>query len=258
MRHIFIFCSPRTGGTWVGKLLDACSEVKYLWESDHPHFHGARHMMNWPVKNPDEFRRRVVAFLPHVDIKPHFAKGDVEAAVYKMAHAFPMVTVGGGRVASWSEDRLIRTRTSLDAKVLHVVRHPTRWAASVHGWAPRPPRIMIKTLDLYTESNVSFHRRHAGEPWYRLVVHDRLTACLRSLISGILDFCGLRPSPALETYLELTHSMDTMGSPHLHQTIMRPATVLNRWKDYHETEVVMHAEELARSAWDGIFEPIVH
>jgi len=250
-KHIFVVGTARTGTTWLGKLLDTCRNVKYLWEPDHVHLRRNDVITKWNLDDPVEFRRRIMGFEPHVPILPEFNKGEIDTVVSKLITVLGAVrTDGHGDRDPWAVSFFKSFREKLDAKVLHIVRHPVRWAASVMRWGARPLDKMFGVLDYYTKVNMAFWERYKDEPWYRIMIHDRLTIDTEKELDGIMEFCGLEGGKQLEQFLQKTHSRDSTVSPHMHATVMRKATVLNRWRDQKlNIRIVRYANQLANDRW---------
>lgn len=257
-KHILIVGTARTGTTWLGKLLDTCRNVKYLWEPDHAHLRGDDVITRWNIDDPAELRKHVMEFKPHVPILPEFDKDEIDTVVSKMITVLGAVrTDSHGDRDPWAAPFFEAFREKLDAKVLHIVRHPVRWAASIMRWGGRPLDKMLAILDYYTKVNMAFWARYKDESWYRLVLHDSLTEYTEEEITEIMKFCDLDGGKQLEQFLRKTHAQDTPVSPHKHATVMTKATVLNRW--CHQRlgpEIVLAANQLARDKWAPHFCPL--
>jgi hypothetical protein len=254
MKHVFIVCSPRTGGTWLGKLFDTSPGVKYLWEPNHGIHHAGDEMYTWRLDEPQHVRAKVEAFTPHVDIPPRFSKHAVECAVYKTSGP---LSEGNQALALELARRFFEMRRVLDAKVIHLVRHPVRWAASVARWSSRDNASMMESIREYTRMNIDFRNSHRNHEWYTMVRHENVIDDPVNKMQRLFDFVGVSRSIAFDEFIEEMHSYDGPDDPHCHTVYARKSTPLDRWKtSYKNWFIVRYANEVTRESWKGIYEPL--
>lgn len=224
LRNILIIGHARTGGTWVGNLLNTAPNVKYLWEPNSLEHHRKDQMPAWDLNDPIAVWCRVYLFKPHVPIRPEFPKGEIDTAVYKLHTVLGDIA---RHPVKWNAALFERVRNALDAKVIHLVRHPTRWAASILRWGAK--HLTLPSHELYARSNREFHDRYSGKDWYRLFRHEDLLAS-RDYIDGLFGFSGLDQGQAFVEYQAEMHSEDRDIEPDHHSTVMKSSTVLDRWQ----------------------------
>lgn len=257
INHIIIACQARTGGTWFGKLFDTCPNVKYLWEPDKRNWHPYDCMWDWDFDNQSELNKSIFSFKPHVDIKPHFKKGEIDTALYKMMTILPVISHQDFCKGDIAHNEFEAIQKKLNAKVLHLIRHPVRWAASVQKWGPRNNEKMKQALEFYTSHNIKFYETYKEKVWYRLIKYDDMVLNTEKEILTIFNFCNLKPPPPLYKYLQQCHLRNSRGSPHLHKTIMKKETVLNGWKTlYKNNEIIDYANHLTAKHWSNFYEPL--
>lgn len=242
LKFILILCHARTGGTWLGQLFDTCPNVKYLWEPDAPQHHLSEHLPAWNLDDPVELWCRTYLFRNHLEIKPHFPKTVMDTAVIKEHTA-----LGDMRRHSvkWTWRLVEKIRKGLDAKVIHLVRHPTRWTASMLRWMP--PHMSYPSQELYATRNRECNEHFQGEPWYRMVRHEDLIRD-HSLILEMVRFCGLEPSPALKMFLNLMHSEDLDVSKKERTTVMTVGALTDRWRGM-SSHYIEQAEKATAEHW---------
>ncbi len=243
LKFILIFCHARTGGTWLGQLFDTCPNVKYLWEPDAPQHHLSEHLPAWNLEDPVELWCRSYLFKNHLEIQPHFPKTAMDTAVIKEHTALGDMA---RHSVKWNWKLVEKIRAGLDARVIHLVRHPTRWTASMLRWMG--PHMSYASQELYARRNREFYERYKGEPWYRLVRHEDLIRN-HSLILELLSFCGLEPSPALTEFLETMNCEDRDTSKKQRNTVMTVGTLMQRWRGMPVRDIEQ-AEEFTAEHWD--------
>lgn len=242
LRHVFIVCHARTGGTWTGQLLNTCPNVKYLWEPNAPQHHRADQMPAWDVTDWLHVWCRVQLFKTHIPIRPTFPKQQMDTAVYKLHTVLGDMT---RPAVKWTPAMFERIRKYLDAKVIHLVRHPTRWTASIIRWMPE--YMNAQAHDLYAEANRAFHDRYHSEPWYRLYRHDDLVTT-PGVIDGLFGFAELDQSEAFFQFQQQMHSKDVDHDDHDRNTIMTQRALLEKWRDMPEKWIDL-AEETTDKHW---------
>lgn len=242
LRHIFIVAHARTGGTWLGKLFDVFPNVKYLWEPNAFQHPRPEHMGNWDLDDPVSIWCRAYLFKNHIPILPVFEKSQMEIAVYKLHQVLGDIA-RHGTFWNWPMFELIREK--LQAQVIHLVRHPMRWSASVARWGPE--HLTLESHEIYALRNREFWDRYAGKPWYQMVRHEDLVESRERIRQLILGH-GLVPSRRFEAFCEMTHSGDGDPDPHAHSIMMKPDTVLDRWKEL-PSRIQEVADRYTREAW---------
>lgn len=242
LRHVFIVCHARTGGTWTGQLLNTCPRVKYIWEPNAPQHHRAEQMPAWDVTDWLRVWCRVHLFTPHIPIRPTFPKAPINTAVYKLHTVLGDMT---RPAVKWTPAMFDRMRKYLDAKVIHLVRHPTRWTASMLRWMPE--YLNVNAHDLYAESNRAFHDRYMREDWYRLFRHEDL---IRNpdAIDALFGFAGLQQGPAFVEYQAEMHSKNVDNDDQDRNTIMTQNALLEKWREIPEKFIDM-AEDFTNRYW---------
>lgn len=248
MRHVFILATARTGGTWFGKVMDTAPYVKYLWEPDSHRRPLGERFPQWEHGDPEKMLARIENFEPHQRILPEFPKKGMTTAVYKLYSVCGDVSF---MLDDWA-DEFLEIREKLDAKVIHLVRHPVRWLASVARWSDRPLR---HCLELYNQGNRAFLERCAGQPWYKAVTHEDATRMSRVVFPTVLEFCNIVYDRLFHDFLGEMHTRDENPDPDNHSTIMTRHTVLMRWKDLDADDIKM-ANEMTDRYWSGIYEPL--
>lgn len=249
MRHVLIVCSERTGGTWFGKLFDTCSNVKYLWEPDHKQFHPHDPMQSWDTSDGKTVEKAVWSFIPHCRIDPTFEKARVNTAVYKVCAAVNVFQ------EDWLDTAFNRIRHDLDAKVIHLVRHPVRWAASVDRWSPMDDEKMRDAILRYTTRNLKFRADFWHEDWYRFLRHEDVLENPTHVMDTVFRFSGLARSEAFDRFVREMNSYDGPNDPHKHTVYALKSTALDRWKiTYRNWPIVSYANGVVEGNWKGIYE----
>ena len=144
----------------------------------------------------------------------------------------------------------------LNAKIIHLIRHPVRWVASIQRWGPRSRSSMNLSLWIYIYANMAFHYSAHTQPWYYLVRHEDLVLNEHNDIEQLLNFCRLRPNEELYTFLTHCHKTDSYASPHLHETNMTKKTILDRWKKNEDKRIIQYANKLTAQYWSSLYQPL--
>lgn len=256
MKHIMVICHARTGATWLCQLFNTCPNVKHLWEPDF--FLSSADFLNWNFKNAEEVENNVLSFKPHVDIKPYFPKTTIDTAVYKLITILGVISYNDFCRDRIKHREFKRIRKRLDAKVIHLIRHPVRWAASIQRWGPRDNKRMKQALKFYIRNNLAFYAAYCKKPWYVLIKHEDLLKEAEAEILRLFKFCSLKPTAQLYDYLKICHSKDSQGEVDLHETIMTKNTILNRWKaEYKDEEIIDYANRLTLKYWPKFYKPLL-
>lgn len=240
----------------MGQLFNTCPNVKYLWEPDL--FLSGADFLKWNFNNTKEVERKILSFKAHVDIKPHFQKTKIDTAVYKLITILGVISYNDFCKDEIKHRRFKRIRKKLDAKVIHLIRHPVRWAASIQRWGPRDDVRMKQVLDFYIRNNLKFYNAYRKNDWYIFIKHEDLIEGTETEILRLFKFCNLVPSKQLYDYLEICHSKDIDEYVHNHETIMRKDTILNRWKaEYRNKEIIDYANKLTVKYWSKFYKPLL-
>ncbi len=248
MRHVFILATARTGGTWFGKVLDTGPHVKYIWEPDSHRRPMLGRFRQWPHEDWRAMRRVIEDYRGHQAILPEFPKKCVTTAVYKMTTVCADVAFV---IDEWM-DEFLEIREKLDAKVIHLLRHPARWAASVLRWGDRP---LETSLRMYGERDRAFHDRCTGARWYKAVKHEDATLYAKTVFSHIFFWCMISYTREFHNFITRMHDEDHKPKPDDHSTVMKKRTVLDRWRDLNP-EALALANDAVRKYWTGIYEPL--
>jgi hypothetical protein len=203
----------------------------------------------WEHGDPEKMRARIEDYVPHQPILPEFPKKRITTAVYKLCTVCGDVAF---MVDEWS-DEFLRIREKLDAKVIHLMRHPARWAASIARWTSRPLR---QCLQVYSEGNLAFLARCAGKPWYKAVKHEDATRMPRAVFADVFRFCNIVYGEEWARFLWKMHSKDHDTNPDRHSTIMTKDTVMRRWRDLDADDLLL-ANEMVTEYWSGIYERVL-
>lgn len=245
LRHVMIVCHARTGGTWLGQVLNTDPGVKYLWEPNAYQQPVPNHIPNWRVEDDVEVWCRVYLFRPHLAILPEFAKGEMRTAVYKLHTVLGDVARPG---VKWTRPLFERIRYALDAQVIHLVRHPVRWAASMRRWMPS--HLNDLTTSIYTDGNAEFWEHYAYESWYRLVRHEDVVGN-RAALSELMEWCGLEATSSFDEFVGEMNAADIDTSKQQRTTVMTVDTLLNRWRELPEKILGQMQHVTARWKWAG-------
>lgn len=248
MRHVFILATARTGGTWFGKVMDSGPHVKYLWEPDSHRRAIPERFRQWPLDDPEELRKVIEEYKGHQTILPTFPKKRVTTALYKLYS----VCVDVAFVVDEWMDQFLEIREKLDAKVIHLLRHPARWSASVLRWGDRP---LETSLRLYSERNRSFFDRCTGTNWYKAVKHEDATMYPKTVFSHLFFWCMISYTREFYDFLAEMHTRDHNPKPDDHSTIMKKRTVLDRWRELDPEQLAL-ANEVVRKDWEGVYETL--
>lgn len=248
MRHVFIIATARTGGTWFGKVLDTGPYVKYLWEPDSHRRSMEERFRQWNHADPEDVRDRIEWYEGHQTILPVFPKKTITTAVYKLYSVCGDVA---GEIEAWP-DEFLEIREKLDAKVIHLVRHPARWAASVIRWGDQP---LDKSLEIYSRGNTDFWKECCGKRWYAVVKHEDATNYPGVIFPSMFRFAMISYTRAFHDFCREMHRADETPAAHRYSTIMKKRTVLDRWRGLEDSDLVL-ANEMVRKYWNGIYEPL--
>ena len=248
MRHVFILSTARTGGTWFGKVLDTGPHVKYIWEPDSHRRPIPGRFRQWPFDRPEALRKMIESYRAHQTILPQFPKKRVTTAVYKLTTVCADMAFV---VEEWM-DQFLEIREKLDAKVIHLLRHPARWAASVMRWGDRP---LETSLRIYGERNRAFFDRCTGARWYKPIKHEDATQYPKMMFPDIFFWCMISYTREFHDFVARMHAEDHKPEPDDHSTIMQKRTVLDRWRELSPENLTL-ANDAVRKYWDGIYEPL--
>ena len=250
LRHVLIVCHARTGGTWAGQLLNTSPHVKYLWEPNAPQHHRKEQIPSWDIDDWVSVWSRVYLFKTHIPIRPEFEKFEMRTAVYKLHTVLGDMTRHAVR---WNAALFEKVRSALDAKVVHLVRHPTRWAASILRWMHEFHS--VESHELYAESNCRFHDRYQAEPWYRFVRHEDLIDDPQQVLD-LLGFCDVSTSPAFTEFVAGMHAEDRDFDDHSRDTTMTKSALADGWRNMPGPAIEL-AERFtdARWGWAG-YQPL--
>jgi hypothetical protein len=249
MQHVFLVATARTGGTWFGKVLDTSPMVQFLWEPDSSRRGLQERIRSWPWDDPAKLRRRILGYVPHQHILPNFhTDEDPRVAVYKL---YSVCGDAAFILEEWVND-FLRLRHKLGAKVIHLVRHPARWAASVKRWGDRP---LGKSLEVYGRGNERLNMLCRGQPWYCVEQHETSSLFPRSVFPAVMAWLGLPLGSAFWHFVNEMHTEDRDPKPDRHSVVMEPRTVMDRWMGLTESELDM-ANESCRTFWDWFYKPL--
>jgi hypothetical protein len=139
-------------------------------------------------------------------------------------------------------------RGKLNAKVIHLVRHPVRWGASVIRWMK--VHFSGMTTEMYGRNNADFNQRYRGQDWYRLARHEDLVAD-PDRVRDLLQWCGLEPGEAFDSYVEMMNRHDMDNDTSHRMTVMKSETLLNRWRDLRPEVAARLTKSLRHWDWAG-------
>ena len=246
MNHVFLICYPRTGGTWVGKIFDTLPNVKFLWEPDYQNF------QQWNFYNEQRLHERIIRFKPHVKMAIEFPKnGEIDTAVYKLSFPFQSIYTDNMQTVAFEH-----IRNKLNAKVVHLTRHPLRWAASIRRWRQglEDTRFtdgpLSNLMRWYVQKNEIFTRMYYDQDWYWPVSHERLMDNLENEVKGMFFHCGLKIGEQTRNFMNICHTFNDEKSDEeidRHKVIMKPDTVKNRWQEMSK-EVIKLGHRLAKDS----------
>lgn len=248
MRHVFILATARTGGTWFGKVLDTGPHVKYIWEPDSHRRPLGDRFRAWPFGDPEALRKVIENYRGHQVILPEFPKKRVTTAVYKLTTVCADVAFV---IDEWM-DEFLEIREKLDAKVIHLMRHPARWAASILRWGDRP---LETSLRMYGERDRAFYDRCGGERWYKAIKHEDATVYPTVIFPSLFFWCMISYTREFHDFVGRMHAEDRDTKPDDHSTVMKKRTVLDRWRDLNPEQLAL-ANDSVREYWTDIYEPL--
>ncbi len=247
MRHVFILATARTGGTWFGKVFDTGPHVKYLWEPDSHRRPMDERFRQWKHSDSEAMKNRIEWYEGHQTILPAFPKKTITTAVYKLYSVCADVAFV---VEEWM-DEFLEIREKLDAKVIHILRHPARWAASILRWGDRP---LKSSLELYGNDR-AFFDRCAGERWYKAIKHEDATMYPTAIFPILFSWCMITYTREFKDFCARMHVEDYKPKPDDHSTVMKKRTVLDRWRGLTPKQIAL-ANDSVREYWTGIYEPL--
>ena len=241
-RHIMIMTYYRTGATWLMKLFDTSPHVKTLFEPDeHAKF------IKWPFDNKEELNKRILGY--EDVIKPNWTKNkrNIDTAVYKLDYVFN----GRWDYSVLNNRGFEQNRKQLEAQVIHLVRNPIRWIASVCRYIDQDIYMndLIMFVRKYVERNQLFYNLYSKEKWYRLVHHDNLVKNTKKEIETLFHWVGIQATPKLHEFIKECHRKDTIKTVHDHNVIQTKNSVLNRWKDVLQKPLIDESRQLIKKSF---------
>lgn len=263
MKHVILSTDVRVGGTWLGKLFDSHSNVRLLWEPDQHTFHCNDNWFTWPVDNVYVYTQKVLNFREHLKLLPTFTKSLVTHAVHKlvgpMGHVEWVPPMSESSICR-QRDAFCRIATVLDPHIIHLLRHPVRWAASVLRWSVWPVTVeAFRTwLRRYTVDAEALAQQYSSNPKYRVVLFEDLVDSTVSLTQELMHWVGLDPRHADTAFWSSCHEQTTADlNPHSHSVFMKKSTVMNRWQCLPDWLLNLANAVASDPFWSQFYKPLV-
>ena len=232
LKHVLIVCHPRTGGTWFGGMWGAHPKCKFLWEPDLLPEHGADSFRLWRYNSPEVMRRLVTDFSPHCPTTmPEFPHDELTHACYKLITVNGMIGTGTGTpYLQWGDHEFGAMRAFLDAKVIHLVRHPLRWMVSAAKTAKQEPQALEMSVDTYCTTNAAFAEKYSMCQWYARVTHEELISGAGSVMRGLTAWAKLPWHQHIASFIVQTQRETRVLPTHEHSCYAQPEIPLEGWR----------------------------
>jgi len=262
MQHVLISSNPRSGGTWLGKLFDSNAHVRFLWEPDQKTFHhGKDEWTQWCFSDPCQLQVKVTAFRPHRRITPQFKKLVATHVVYKLSGPLAQTEHISARARTLQYQRFAQIVDTLDAQILHLVRHPARCVASAQRFGRwlHDYDTCQQWINDYSRESLCLWDQYQNNPRYKLILFEDLVQDTAELTASLMRWVGLDPENSDKVFWLHCHTPDVEEKdPDKHSVFMRKQSVIARWRNLQPWALDLANKCVVHSRfWSQFYKPLV-